>query len=589
MKHIHLMHQGLAPDRSMMNKGGGGGGGSPYYANMDRLYGAQSRAAEYMLDQSMPLIPKYMENTNQMVDEAMDGTLANKMRQQAGNDSAASMGAALDATNRGMQRYGAQFSTDRMLSEGNKNAIMGAAQKTGAMNTATMGAEDMKWNRNAGGFGQVTGMGTGAMSTMGSAASGYGAAGNAAMQNDAQNAAGIGAFGASIAKNFASGGEVHLANGGDAWSGWKENHPITMGGPGSAGSGPSMAGQLATGIGMGLASKAAGKGLHMLYEKSGLENAVNGAMDKIGAGLSNAKTAIADKINGVEGMDAESTEALRTGNMPGSGATPADVGPTGAEGSTTAPAGETMAGDTSAVGSDTLGGGGDAILEGGSDAALEGTGEAVASDAAADAAATAATEAAVTEGAGAAAAEGLGAAAAANAWNPAGWIMGGLALAGAGGLFDANGGDVTKQANQLGLARRKDMRPGGPVNGPGTETSDSIPAHLSDGEFVLNAEAVRMIGKKKLNQLNDAGLEVRAKKTGRQQAKGGNGKFAGGGMMSALQGNAQASANPLSGGSVGDRLEDAGGLTFAGSVMDDVFAKGGYVKAGLSNACKGRK
>lgn len=31
---------------------------------------------------------------------------------------------------------------------------------------------------------------------------------------------------------------------------------------------------------------------------------------------------------------------------------------------------------------------------------------------------------------------------------------------------------------------------GGPVEGPGTETSDSIPARLSDGEFVNNAEAV---------------------------------------------------------------------------------------------------
>jgi hypothetical protein len=31
---------------------------------------------------------------------------------------------------------------------------------------------------------------------------------------------------------------------------------------------------------------------------------------------------------------------------------------------------------------------------------------------------------------------------------------------------------------------------GGPVEGPGTETSDSIPARLSDGEFVSNAEAV---------------------------------------------------------------------------------------------------
>jgi hypothetical protein len=34
----------------------------------------------------------------------------------------------------------------------------------------------------------------------------------------------------------------------------------------------------------------------------------------------------------------------------------------------------------------------------------------------------------------------------------------------------------------------------GPINGPGTGTSDSIPAMLSDGEFVFTAKAVRGAG-----------------------------------------------------------------------------------------------
>jgi hypothetical protein len=34
----------------------------------------------------------------------------------------------------------------------------------------------------------------------------------------------------------------------------------------------------------------------------------------------------------------------------------------------------------------------------------------------------------------------------------------------------------------------------GPINGPGTGTSDSIPAMLSDGEFVFTAKAVRNMG-----------------------------------------------------------------------------------------------
>jgi hypothetical protein len=34
----------------------------------------------------------------------------------------------------------------------------------------------------------------------------------------------------------------------------------------------------------------------------------------------------------------------------------------------------------------------------------------------------------------------------------------------------------------------------GPVEGPGTEVSDSIPARLSDGEFVITAKATDQIG-----------------------------------------------------------------------------------------------
>jgi hypothetical protein len=34
----------------------------------------------------------------------------------------------------------------------------------------------------------------------------------------------------------------------------------------------------------------------------------------------------------------------------------------------------------------------------------------------------------------------------------------------------------------------------GHINGPGTGTSDSIPALLSDGEFVFTAKAVRNLG-----------------------------------------------------------------------------------------------
>ena len=53
----------------------------------------------------------------------------------------------------------------------------------------------------------------------------------------------------------------------------------------------------------------------------------------------------------------------------------------------------------------------------------------------------------------------------------------------AGGIADLAGGTS------------KYPRKNGPINGPGTGTSDSIPAMLSDGEFVFTAKAVRAMGK----------------------------------------------------------------------------------------------
>ena len=52
--------------------------------------------------------------------------------------------------------------------------------------------------------------------------------------------------------------------------------------------------------------------------------------------------------------------------------------------------------------------------------------------------------------------------------------------------------------NMMGFAGGGDVdfpRMNGPISGPGTETSDDIPAMLSDGEFVVNAKAVRGIGR----------------------------------------------------------------------------------------------
>lgn len=62
----------------------------------------------------------------------------------------------------------------------------------------------------------------------------------------------------------------------------------------------------------------------------------------------------------------------------------------------------------------------------------------------------------------------------------------------------ANTGTATKLMNTggiAGLAQGGYPRRNGQIDGPGTETSDSIPAMLSDGEFVMTAKAVRGAGK----------------------------------------------------------------------------------------------
>jgi len=74
---------------------------------------------------------------------------------------------------------------------------------------------------------------------------------------------------------------------------------------------------------------------------------------------------------------------------------------------------------------------------------------------------------------------------------------------------------------------------GGYVTGPGTATSDSIPARLSHGEYVIKASSVKQIGVSRLNQINALGGGG-----GRPRLAGdGSGgiAFAGGGMVDAIK------------------------------------------------------
>lgn len=70
-------------------------------------------------------------------------------------------------------------------------------------------------------------------------------------------------------------------------------------------------------------------------------------------------------------------------------------------------------------------------------------------------------------------------------------------------------GAVERDGEVVSAGAVVDATSGGEINGPGTETSDSVDAKLSKGEYVLNAEAVKQVGVKKLDKMNRKGLQAR--------------------------------------------------------------------------------
>ncbi|MEW9045613.1 MAG: tape measure protein [Stutzerimonas stutzeri] len=89
---------------------------------------------------------------------------------------------------------------------------------------------------------------------------------------------------------------------------------------------------------------------------------------------------------------------------------------------------------------------------------------------------------------------------------------------------------------------------GGYISGPGTGTSDSIPAYLSNGEYVIRAAAVRKLGKRHLDMLNN-GIPIP--------------RFADGGMVGAVS-----SMQPAGPQNLGTLDFNLGGETFQVFVND---------------------
>lgn len=481
---------------------GGGGSGSSgereATAEEKRLWGAQASSLEQMNQIAMPNLTTGMNNLGTLANESMDGTLANRMRGMAGADASAAMGQGLTGARQQLERFGSTMNPNALGAQMNNAGLQGAAMKSNAMNMANIGAEDMKWNRNAALTGLASGQGAQAVNGMGSLAGQIGQSRQSSnamdmqqQSNQAQTMGGL-MIGGKMMGLYKDGGEVR------AMDGLRMYKPVTLTAPSPF---SFQADDEEPQTGGGIMPTVVNAGTATMASRM----AANG-LDKVG--ISAPKQAI-------DGLWAAGKEAF------GAGAAPTASGLTGGA--------ALDAGVTAGAAQANLAG-----LTGG--AALD---AGVAAGAASSAAGTAGSAAAAGgAAAGGAAAGGLMTA----AMTAAPWLLGGYAI---GSMLDlwADGGEV-----------RKDMSMGGEVKGPGTTTSDSIKALLSDEEGVVNARGMKLPHAETLNvvkawaekggtggdlamAINDRGLEKRYGKEGAKASpryEGGAQKLALGGLAQAL-------------------------------------------------------
>jgi hypothetical protein len=469
-------------------KGGGGGGEREATAEEKRLWGAQADSLEKMNAVAMPNLVTGMGNLGTLANEAMDGTLGNKLRTQALSDVNVSLGT---SANDALRAYGSTGGNFDPTSTGGaaiaaKWGLDAAKMRSGAAGQANMAAEDQRWQRNAALTGLASGQGNSAVQGMGQLAGQLSQnranANNMDLQNQNNTAQAIGglAIGGKMAGLYKDGGEVKAADGLRMFSPAKMPTvaPFTFNADDEA---PKPDG--------GIMPTVVNTGTSAI----GTRMMANG-LDKVG--ISAPKQAI----------DGLTTAAKDFITSPGMDATKAALG----EASANYGAQATAAGEAGEL----------ALAE----KAMEAKGMVDAGGATALAAEGAASGSSLMGAVGAAAP----------------WLIGGYAI---GSMLDlwADGGEI-----------RKDMTAGGAVKGPGTETSDSVKALLSDGEIVVNAKAVDLpAGETKkvvakwdgkntsdlLMSINDRGLEKRYGKEGAKASpryEGGAQKLALGGLAQAL-------------------------------------------------------
>ena len=547
---------------------GGGGSGTPYYANQDKLFGTQADIATNLYNQYAAYSGQPLQGMANMVSDATSGDYTNRMRGLAGTDAAAAAGMERAATERQMASMGVNPNDPRFSGALRATALGNAANLAAAKNKATQYGDDMAWARSQDFYNSLAGMPSQSASMLASSASGYGQMGNAMQQQSNANMAGYGQFGAQIAGNMfkADGGYIDgpgFAEGGNVAKGYDDyvsSQPqgqvanyntarpgvTTQGAPFITNAPPSphnssfasrlFARQLD--IALAAADKAGlapSSGLARVRSGSPLFRADGGYIDEprfalggsVGghsmpqlgdwrarpSGFKMNDMSAGDKVMAVAAPIAMQAGANALGKhvinplMDKAGAAIGDA------------VGGLFGGSAAASGANALWGAETAAL--GSGLAATPT-TALATQAIGDTALTSTLAAEAAGAGGASLAAGAGSAAgtagaglASTAAAAAPWIGGAYLLGSALDLW-ADGGPVPHEQPR-GL--RLDMRQGGATPDVGTETSDSIPAWLSKGEYVVNADAVKEVGKDKLEKINEKGLKKRYGK--RKGGKGG--------------------------------------------------------------------
>ena len=423
----------------------GGGGGNQYYANLEKLYGAQAAQSERLMGLSEKLTyPMY----ERMVSESADyGSLANKERAaaQSAADSRAAFSSNLTGIQQNLQSMGIDPSDPRYAKEMGKFATASFGQQAGGMSAARDRTDQMGFARMQ----DVTGLLAGVPSNASSALSNTAATGSnlANMYNQGQQ---------QYSQNVAG-----AVRGGIDLYGFTRNNPTFFGADG----GPVL--------------KLKGGGYVQRLARGG----ITGAMEQItppppptgSPDMSNANAAATGQ-GLMRGREMLGTGVEKVGSMTGNTNMTA-YGQGMRLGKEAQPAVDAYSQAAAQVNS-----------------ILPPTAEMAATDLALGGVGGTTGAATLAEGAGAAALEGvagsMGAGAALGAAMP--WIGGAMLVGSALGLFK-DGGVVNQQPY---------MR-GGEIDGPGGPKDDLIATEIPEGAFVMPIGVVRKLGRKALEKMNE--------------------------------------------------------------------------------------